>query len=76
MLHQPSILAWFLGGWELAVIIVVGIAVLYAKRLPEIGRNVGKSIVEFKKGLSGETEEPKSPPATPAPSDQDSGKAS
>ena len=41
-----------LGPMEL--IIVMGIAVLlFGKRLPEVGRSLGKGIIEFKKGLSG-----------------------
>jgi sec-independent protein translocase protein TatA len=36
------------------MIIVMGIAVLlFGKRLPEVGRTLGKGIVEFRKGLSG-----------------------
>jgi sec-independent protein translocase protein TatA len=36
------------------MLIVMGIAVLlFGKRLPEVGRSLGKGIVEFKKGLSG-----------------------
>jgi sec-independent protein translocase protein TatA len=35
------------------MIIVMGIAVLlFGKRLPEVGRSLGKGIVEFKKGLN------------------------
>ena len=35
------------------MIIVMGLAVLlFGKRLPEVGRSLGKGIVEFKKGLS------------------------
>jgi sec-independent protein translocase protein TatA len=38
----------------LEMIIVMGIAVLlFGKRLPEVGRTLGKGIVEFRKGLSG-----------------------
>ena len=40
------------------MLIVMGIAVLlFGKRLPEVGRSLGKGIVEFKKGLSGVGEE-------------------
>ncbi len=40
------------------MIVVMGIAVLlFGKRLPEVGRSLGKGIVEFKKGLNGITEE-------------------
>jgi sec-independent protein translocase protein TatA len=41
-----------LGPMEMMV--VMGIAVLlFGKRLPEVGRSLGKGIVEFKKGLQG-----------------------
>ncbi len=35
-----------------AIVAVVGI-LLFGKRLPEVGRSLGKGIVEFKKGLKG-----------------------
>ena len=36
------------------MIVVMGIAVLlFGKRLPEVGRSLGKGIIEFKKGLRG-----------------------
>lgn len=38
------------GGPELLIILVIGL-LLFGKRLPEVGRSVGKSIVEFKRGL-------------------------
>jgi sec-independent protein translocase protein TatA len=37
---------------ESAVILVIGL-LLFGKRLPEVGRSIGKGIVEFKKGLQG-----------------------
>lgn len=44
-------------GWqELLILAVIGI-LIFGKRLPEVGRSVGKSIVEFKKGLAGIDEE-------------------
>jgi sec-independent protein translocase protein TatA len=40
------------------MLIVMGIAVLlFGKRLPEVGRTLGKGIVEFRKGLNGMGEE-------------------
>src|SRR3954470_6356643 len=40
------------------MVIVMGVAVLlFGKRLPEVGRSLGKGIVEFKKGLRGMEEE-------------------
>jgi sec-independent protein translocase protein TatA len=41
-----------LGPQHLLVVLIVGM-LLFGKRLPEIGRSLGKSIVEFKKGLKG-----------------------
>lgn len=40
------------GGWEWLVIAVVGL-LIFGRRLPEVGRSLGKGIVEFKKGLRG-----------------------
>ena len=42
----------------LEMMVVFGIAVLlFGKRLPEVGRTLGKGIVEFKKGIRGLEEE-------------------
>ncbi|MSQ90734.1 MAG: twin-arginine translocase TatA/TatE family subunit [Phycisphaerales bacterium] len=49
---QPILLAFFnFSGWELAIILVLGL-LIFGRRLPELGRSVGKTIVEFKKGLA------------------------
>ena len=40
------------GGSEWIVIALIGL-LLFGKRLPEVGKSLGKSIVEFKKGLRG-----------------------
>ena len=38
----------------LEMLIVMGVAVLlFGKRLPDVGRQLGRGIIEFKKGMSG-----------------------
>jgi len=37
-----------LGGWELIIILVVVLVIFGPKRLPEMGRSLGKAIREFK----------------------------
>ena len=44
-------------GW-FEMMMLLGVAVLlFGKRLPEVGRSLGKGIIEFKKGLSGAVDE-------------------
>ena len=42
---------WVPGPWEMAIIAVIAL-LLFGRRLPEVGRSLGKGIVEFKKGLN------------------------
>ena len=40
------------GPMEMAIVAVIGV-LLFGKRLPEVGRSLGKGIIEFKKGVAG-----------------------
>jgi sec-independent protein translocase protein TatA len=43
------------------VLLLLGL-LIFGRRLPEVGKNIGQTIVEFKKGLSGKTlDEPVDP---------------
>jgi sec-independent protein translocase protein TatA len=44
------------GGFEWIIIAGIGLLV-FGKRLPEVGRSLGRGIVEFKKGLKGVEDE-------------------
>jgi sec-independent protein translocase protein TatA len=41
-----------LGPMEIMLLLVLGV-LLFGRKLPEVGRSLGKGIVEFKKGLKG-----------------------
>lgn len=51
------------GGIEWMVILAVGL-LLFGRRLPEVGRSVGRTIVEFKRGMR-EADKPVNPPVAP-----------
>jgi sec-independent protein translocase protein TatA len=58
------VFAWTLGGTEMIVLLVIGV-LLFGRKLPEVGRYLGKGIVEFKKGIKGLEDEVDSPSAMP-----------
>jgi sec-independent protein translocase protein TatA len=41
-----------LGPQEMLILLIIGI-LLFGRKLPEVGRYLGKGIVEFKKGIKG-----------------------
>jgi sec-independent protein translocase protein TatA len=45
-----NLLASFLGGWEVILIVVVVLVIFGPKKLPEFAKGLGQSIKEFKKG--------------------------
>jgi len=46
------------GPFELAIVLVIALIVFGPKRLPELGRSLGKGIREFRGSVSGESHEP------------------
>ncbi|MGH7213549.1 MAG: Sec-independent protein translocase subunit TatA/TatB [Tepidisphaeraceae bacterium] len=50
---MTTILAWGMPGLGEWIVIAAFGLLLFGKRLPEVGRSLAKSIVEFKKGLKG-----------------------
>jgi sec-independent protein translocase protein TatA len=54
MMPAPGLFAFLPQLGMMEMLVVMGIAVLlFGKRLPEVGRSLGKGIIEFKKGLNG-----------------------
>lgn len=53
------------GPWEIAIIVILIVALFGAKKIPELARSLGKAKGEFQKGLKeGEAED--KPEAKPA----------
>jgi sec-independent protein translocase protein TatA len=49
---MTPLFAFGLGTQEMLVLMVIGV-LLFGRKLPEVGRYLGKGIVEFKKGIKG-----------------------
>ena len=62
---MTPLFASFLGPQEIVILLIIGV-LLFGRKLPEVGRYLGKGIVEFKKGMKGlEDEFDPSTAATP-----------
>lgn len=62
-MSMPLIAMFGLGGQEILLLLVLGV-LLFGRKLPDIGRSLGKTVVEVKKGLKGiedEVSEPSAP---------------
>ena len=51
-----------LGGQEILLLVVLGV-LLFGRKLPDIGRSLGKTVTEFKKGVRGLEDEVSEPSA-------------
>ena len=52
MEFAPALFAFSLGMQEMIIIGVIGV-LLFGKRLPEVGKSLGKTFGEFKRGMQG-----------------------
>ena len=57
------------GGWEFLVIALIAL-LLFGSRLPKVAKGLGRSIVEFKKGIKGVGDEIEDASDESAPSSQ------
>ncbi|HEY7381469.1 MAG TPA: twin-arginine translocase TatA/TatE family subunit [Gaiella sp.] len=46
-----------IGAWEMVILLLVLLLVFGAKRLPEMGRSLGKGMREFKDSVSGKDDD-------------------
>lgn len=64
---QPTLAIFDVGGPEILIVLLVALLLFGSQRLPELARNLGKSIREFKKATAGLEEELKRALETPPP---------
>jgi sec-independent protein translocase protein TatA len=55
------------GPMEIILVLIVALIVFGPKKLPELGKSLGKGISEFKGSITGEHESPTPPAAVAAP---------
>jgi sec-independent protein translocase protein TatA len=64
---QPLWAFFSMGPTEMVIVGVIAV-LLFGKRLPEVGRSLGRSLLEFKKGMEGIQDEFKSSMMESSPS--------
>ncbi|HKG09405.1 MAG TPA: twin-arginine translocase TatA/TatE family subunit, partial [Gaiellaceae bacterium] len=65
---MPGPLSW----WELAILLLLLLLIFGPKRLPEMGRSLGKGIREFKESITstGNDDDDEPAPALPPPEEE------
>ena len=53
------------GPLELAIVLIIALVIFGPKRLPELGRSMGRGLREFRSSISGDDEDSE-PPSKPA----------
>ena len=51
----------WIGPWELAILLIIVLLVFGPKRLPEMGRSLGRGMREFKNSVTGKDEDKREP---------------
>jgi sec-independent protein translocase protein TatA len=60
-----------ISAWELAILLVVALLLFGAKRLPEMGRSLGRGMREFKDAVTGKDDDGDKPRELSAAEDED-----
>jgi sec-independent protein translocase protein TatA len=53
------------GPMELVIVLIIALIVLGPKKLPEVGKSLGRGMREFKESLSGDSRDDDEQPALP-----------
>lgn len=56
-----------IGPMEIGLVLIIALIVFGPKKLPDLGKSLGKGIREFKGSVTGETDEPDEPVAIKQP---------
>ncbi len=66
MLNSTTLAFGLPGHGEWIILLILGL-LIFGRRLPEVGRSIGRSIVEFKKGIKGIEDDIEDTSNTPSP---------
>ena len=69
----PETVPFGIGVWEILILLLVALLVFGPKRLPEMGRSLGRGMREFKDSVTGRDDEraPELPPSPELPPTQE-----